>query len=143
MNFSIKLVENHSLFLNKLWNIVRFVHGQIGMSATSYSDDVVYVQEHKDELATNERALLSKLNTLIGESRKSFEDMMVSDTIGSLITFVRDEFADIYLEEYKLTKEGNQHGERVLSYSIKTLLKLLHPYVPMVTEELWSHISGE
>lgn len=143
MNFSIKLVENHSLFLNKLWNIVRFVHGQIGMSATSYSDDVVYVQEHKDELATNERALLSKLNTLIGESRKSFEDMMVSDTIGSLITFVRDEFADIYLEEYKLTKDGNHSGERVLSYAIKTLLKLLHPYVPMVTEELWSHISSE
>lgn len=141
MNFSIKLVENHSLFLNKLWNIARFVKGQITGGVMSYAMQSEYIKTHIEQFAPHEKALLSKLMTIIADTRSSLEAMNVSDTISSLITFIRDEFADIYLEEYKLTRDGNIHAEEILSYAIRTIIKLLHPYIPFVTEAIWQHLG--
>lgn len=65
-------------------------------------------------------------------------------TMGEVLyRFTRDEFADYAIEAYKLTKDETKLGNEVLTYVLLGLLKLWHPYIPFVTEKLYSTITGE
>jgi valyl-tRNA synthetase len=58
-----------------------------------------------------------------------------------LISFTRDEFADFFIEEYKLTKNTTANGRDVLAFTLLSLLKLWHPYIPFATEELYNIVT--
>jgi valyl-tRNA synthetase len=58
-----------------------------------------------------------------------------------LQTFTKNEFCDYYIEEFKLTKEKSKYGEKVISYVLNHLLRLWHPYIPFVTEEIYDKLG--
>lgn len=137
LNFSMKFVENNTLFLNKLWNIVRFVHTTIG----EVSEDEVALAKiltaHADELMDHEKWILSRLRNIVDVMTEGMEKYNFSETGLELMAFTRDEFADFYLEEHKFTREESKFGREVLALTSSVLLKLWHPYIPFVTEELY------
>jgi valyl-tRNA synthetase len=58
-----------------------------------------------------------------------------------LQTFTKNEFCDYYIEEFKLTKQTSQFGEKVIAYVLNNLLRLWHPYIPFVTEEIFNKLG--
>jgi valyl-tRNA synthetase len=141
LNFSMKFVENNTLFLNKLWNIVRFVHATIGEIPESEETLVDIVTKNYDSLMDHEKWIVSRLKAITDTMTEGMEKYNFSETGLELMAFTRDEFADFYLEEHKFAREESKHGREVLALSILTLLKLWHPYIPFVTEELYSKMK--
>ena len=144
LNFSKRLVENNMLYLNKLWNVARFVHTNIGETALTIgvlhdklADPVVQAA-----LMPHERWILSRLRATVDMMTTGMENLEFSARGAELMSFIRDEFADFAVEEYKLTKETSPHGREVMAYGILTILTLLHPYVPMITSELYAKLTG-
>ncbi len=142
LSFSMKLVENNSLFLNKLWNVARFVSTNIGVITESYSDlhDILVKSQ---DLMPHEKWILSRIRAMVDSVTLGMENFEFSARGQDLMSFIRDEFADFAVEEYKLTKETSPLGRAVMAYGILTILKLLHPYIPLVTEELYSKLTPD
>ncbi len=141
MNFSIQSVEEYSLFLNKLWNIARFVSMNVGSITTTDTELMKLISKNKKNLLPYERWILSRLSGLIDRSTEGMEKYSFSVTGGELMTFIRDEFADFVIEAYKLEKDRSQLGKEVISYVLLTLLKLAHPYIPFITEALYQQVT--
>ena len=89
----------------------------------------------------HEKWIISRLQAIITSVTGGMDDFDFSAKGQELISFIRDEFADFAVEEYKLTKETSKHGRTVMAYGMFTMLKLLHPYIPLVTEEIYGKIS--
>jgi valyl-tRNA synthetase len=142
LNFSMKSVENHTLYLNKLWNIVRFVHATIGEITETEEELKKTLTENADKLMGHEKWILSRLKYTIDTMTEGMEKYSFSETGLELMSFTRDEFADFYLEEHKFAREESKYGREVLAYSILSLLKLWHPYIPFATEELFSKMKS-
>jgi valyl-tRNA synthetase len=58
-----------------------------------------------------------------------------------LQSFTKNEFCDYYIEEFKLTKEKSQFGEKVITYVMNNILKLWHPYIPFVSTEIYNKLG--
>jgi valyl-tRNA synthetase len=145
LNFSKKLVENNMLYLNKLWNVARFVNANIGeitQTPTELHNELL-AADAAGELMPHERWILSRLRVQIDTMSMGMEALEFSARGSELMSFIRDEFADFAVEEYKLTKDISVHGKSVMAYGILTILTLLHPYIPLVTEELYGKLTPE
>lgn len=140
MNFSIKNVEANSIFLNKLWNITRFVDANIGKIDKSYLELKKSVEKNFAKMSLHEKWILQKLSQIIEKMTVWMEKYNFSSTWEELIYFTKDEFADFFIEEYKLTKDESKYATDILSFTILSLLKLWHPYIPFITEELYSKL---
>ncbi|MDD2487092.1 MAG: valine--tRNA ligase [Candidatus Gracilibacteria bacterium] len=142
MNFSIDNVDNNQVFLNKFWNIFRFVFTNIGEINEDYNDLEKTITKNYSSLLSHEKWILSRLKNVVESTTEGMEKYNFSVAGADLTSFTKDEFADFYIEEYKLTKETSKHGNAVLAYSTLTLLKLWHPYIPFVTEELYGKLTS-
>ncbi|NRH21163.1 valine--tRNA ligase [Candidatus Gracilibacteria bacterium] len=141
LNFSMKTVEEYSLFLNKFWNIIRFAWMNVGYIADSRKDLIKKITENRSELLPYEIWILSRLS-MITERLTGGMDSYNFSSIGSeLITFVRDEFADIAIEAYKIEKENSKFGKEVISLCVLDIIALMHPYIPHITETLYGYIT--
>lgn len=116
-----KVVDSRN-FVNKVWNISRFV--------SSISEGMENVTSGSSQLS--DRWISSRLQKLIREITKDLETDQFSRAVESLYDFIWHEFADWYLESMKVS--GNAV---VLSRTLGTCLKLLHPFAPFVTEAIW------
>jgi valyl-tRNA synthetase len=143
LNFSPRFVEEQSMFLNKLWNIARFVSMNIGKIEETDSELIKTLSKNKKSLLPYEKWILSRLSWLISRTTDGMEDYSFSINGGELMAFIREEFADFVIEAYKLEKTRSKYGKEVLSYVLITLLKLAHPYIPYITEALWREIQWE
>jgi len=143
MNYSLKTTENYSLFLNKLWNIARFCFGHTEQITTPYEELADTIKKNYDMLLPHEKWILSRLTYVQTRATNALETLNFGETGGDLIAFTRDEFADFFVEEYKLTAEHSPYGKTVLSYTLLTLLRLWHPFIPFVTESLYSRIADD
>lgn len=93
-------------------------------------------KENMGDLSLADRALLSELQKLIDDATKGLEKYRLSDVGERLYSFTWDFFCDWYVE---LSKESFRAP--VCLHAFRTLLHLLHPYIPFVTEELWNHVK--
>lgn len=110
-------------FTNKLWNIGRFiVDFKPGDSATK-------ITGHEAD-----QAIIKKLNTTIGRVTLSLDNFDFNQAASDIYQFVWHEFADNYIEQIK-TRRGD--AQPCLEYVFEVVLRLLHPFMPYVTEELW------
>jgi valyl-tRNA synthetase len=91
-------------------------------------------------LKFHEKWILSRIKYLSDLVTKSMEDYNFSEAGIELQAFTKNEFCDYYIEEFKLTNDS-EYSEDVIIYVINKLLKLLHPYIPFVTEELYNKIG--
>jgi valyl-tRNA synthetase len=93
-----------------------------------------------DSLEFQEKWILSRIRYLSELVTESMEKFSFSDAGQELQAFTKNEFCDYYIEEFKLTKDTSKYGEKVIIYVLNVLLKLLHPYIPFVTEEIYQKL---
>lgn len=130
-------IAGYRNFINKLWNASRFVLMQCeeaGIDPKEMKNEEIRMKN----LSLTDRAVLHALEELTADVTKGLETYDLSATGERLYSFVWDYFCDWYLE---LSKGNANHA--VLVHVLRRILMLLHPYCPFVTEELWSHVSGE
>ncbi|HVW66327.1 MAG TPA: valine--tRNA ligase [Candidatus Peribacteraceae bacterium] len=128
-------IAGYRNFINKLWNASRFVL----MQCESAGIDPAEIENGKwkmENLSIADRALQSKMQTLVAEVSDGLTNYRLSETGEKLYSFVWDFYCDWYLELSK----GNANIA-VLVDALRTILVLLHPYCPFVTEELWSQMK--
>ncbi len=142
LNFSLDRVNEQSLFLNKLWNIARFVSMNVGIVDRSDTELLMIITENKKSLLSYEKWILSRLTQIIARVTTGMEEYSFAVAGDELFTFIRDEFADFTIEAYKLEKDRSKYGKEVLSFVLITILKLAHPYIPFITEALYQQTTG-
>ena len=139
----IKLSEERILgyrhFVNKIWNASRLVL----MNLDGQGEDDIDMEA----LTLSDRWILSRIGEVSREVSEALEDYRFNDAAGSCYQFVWHEFCDWYLEMAKQGIYSDDGGLRtntkaLLSYALKTVLKLLHPFMPFVTEEVWQLLPG-
>ena len=138
MRYSDKKVEASRNFANKLWNAARFI-----LMNLDGSEEVGL----PDELALEDKWVLSLYNDLVKEVTDNLERFELGIAVQKLYDFIWDVFCDwdIELAKIRLQKGGEpaQCAKRVLIYVMSNVLKLLHPFMPFVTEEIWQSLPHE
>jgi valyl-tRNA synthetase len=121
-------------FCNKLWNATRFA-----MMNGAHTDGALPPAE---ELSTVDRWVLSRLQHVIGEVDEQFDRYEFAKVCDTLYHFAWDDVCDWYLELAKPVIAENGNTRRVLGHVLDQVLRLLHPVIPFVTEELWLGLNG-
>lgn len=132
-------VENNMIFINKLWNASRFVSANIETNNDLWKIEWILLKNYNN-LLFHEKWILSRIKYLSSLVTDAMENLDFSDAWQELQTFTKNEFCDYYIEEFKLTKDTSKYGVMVITYVLGTLLKLWHPYIPFVTEEIYSKL---
>lgn len=136
-------VENNMFFINKLWNASRFVSTNLDDKKSDIDKLEKQIEKNYDSLMLHEKWILSRIKYLSDLVTKSMEEFNFSEAWQELQTFTKNEFCDYYIEEFKLTKDDSKLGTKVIEYTLNKLLKLWHPYIPFVTEEIYSKLWFE
>ena len=127
-------------FANKLWNVGRFILTNLSGPTLDTSS----LDPQQFELA--DRWILSRCQSAVAETTEALERFRLNDAVGTLYHFVWDELADWYVEQVKPRLYGDVHGgdvaRAILAHVFETVLRLLHPAMPFVTEELWQALPG-
>ncbi len=135
-NLSTDKVAGYKNFVNKLWNASRFVLMQCEEAEVDPHEVGELGNLGNGELGLSDRAVLSSLQDLIDDVTTGLAEYRLSEVGERLYSFTWDYFCDWYLE---LTK--GEANPAVLVHVLRTLVTLLHPYCPFVTEELWDSIK--
>lgn len=119
-------------FINKIWNVSRFI-------SMNVEDDTV--GKIPDDLNLSDKWILSKLNSTIENVTRNFDKFEFGEAGRSLYNFIWNDFADWYLEMSKeVLNSDSEHKanvQQILVYVLDKILRLLHPIMPFVTEEIW------
>ncbi len=140
MRFYWEKVEASRNFANKVWNASRFIMMNIG------DDEVREVP--LSELTMADKWILSKVNTLAKDVTENLDKFELGIALQKIYDFIWDEFCDWYIEMVKprLRDSGDETRDAAL-WTLKTVLieslKLLHPYMPFITEEIFDNIQSE
>ena len=138
MRFSDEKVKASRNFANKLWNAARFVLMYLG-------NDYSYPGLPKD-LAIEDKWILSKVNTLAKEVTDNLERFELGIAVAKLYDFIWDVFCDWYIEIAKIRLQSGEDADTakaVLVYVLTDILKLLHPFMPFITEEIYQAIPHD
>lgn len=147
-------IETNRNFANKLWNCCKFVTGNALKDIPDHELRNLGVtgpmsKEEFDTLLLPERYIVSKCHSLVDSVTNDLENYQLGAAGSKVYEFLWDEYADWYIEISKTRLyEGAGGGDeneahaarRVLVYILDTSLRLLHPYMPFVTEQLWHHL---
>jgi len=127
-------------FANKLWNASRFVLSQLEPGQVVEAPD----PSRRESLPAEDRWVLSRLERLTDDSLRLMERFELGEAGREMQEFLWDEFCDWYLEiaKIRLRNEDEASPLPVLVHTLATCLRLLHPYMPYVTEEIWSGSGG-
>ena len=125
-------------FANKLWNIGRFINLSIQKNIPFYDDAM-----HKKLTIAHDKRIISELNMLVAGVTKNMEGYRYSDAAKKIYDFAWHRLADVHLEKNKERfAAGDTQALAVLRHVFFMILKLLHPFMPFVTEELYQKIPG-
>ena len=136
MRFSQKKVEAARNFNNKLWNAARFILMNLHIDRVELPP--------VEALEPEDKWILSRFNDLAGEVCDNIERYEIGVALDKIYDFVWDIFCDWYIEMAK-TKlfAGNETAQNVIAYVFIEILKLLHPFLPFITEEIWQSMPHE
>jgi valyl-tRNA synthetase len=137
IKFQIERVESSRNFANKLWNASRFV-------LMGQEEDPGKLDD-TDNLNLSDKWILSRLNTLTKEVTTNLDKYELGIAANKLYDFVWNEYCDWYIELAKKRLYSDNANEkktvqRVLITVLKDITKLLHPFMPYITEEIWQHL---
>jgi len=140
MRFSDEKIEAARNFANKLWNASRFVRMNLTI------DDIKLPAE--DKLASEDKWILHEFNKLTASVTSSLDKYEVGVALSSIYDFTWDVFCDWYIELSKprlndKESEGNVIAQNVLAFVLTGILKLLHPFMPFITEEIYQALPRE
>ena len=128
-------------FANKLWNISRYVLQNVSeisnFSPFGRSSRQFPISKPETKLDLN-KEVLQKLTTIITQTTQNIESYQFAEAANRLYHFIWHDFADKYIEETK--DKADPETKATLAYSLVTILKLLHPFMPFITEELYQQL---
>lgn len=138
MRFYVEKCEAMRNFCNKIWNASRFV-----MMNLTVEDNHL-----PETLETEDKWILSKLNQVTKEVCDNMDSFELGVAAGKIYDFIWDSYCDWYIELTKPRLNGDdenakENAQRVLLYVLTEILKLLHPFMPFITEEIWQALPHE
>ena len=142
--FSKERLEVGRNFMNKLWNACRFIQLNLGEEW----DSEVHLDYENTDLELPERWIISRLSNMIQDYNNQLDRFHFNEAAKDLYEFTWNDLCDWYLEIAKNRFYGEDESKadiaRVVAIEcIRTVLTLLHPYSPFITEELWSHFKPD
>ena len=139
MRFTEEKLESSRNFANKIWNAARFIHMNI--------DGFDVKNELPESLTLEDQWIVSALNTVTKEVTENLEKYELGIAVQKLYDFIWDQFCDWYIELAKtrlMAKDETSVGARqVLVWTFTSILKLMHPFMPYITEEIWQTMPHE
>ena len=141
MRFYYERVEASRNFANKVWNASRFI--MMNMEGKELS------KQQPEYLEPVDKWILSKLNTLVKEATENMEHYELGIAVQKVYDFIWDEFCDWYIEMVKprLYNSDDEASQKAALWTLKNVLlqalKLLHPYMPFITEEIFCNLQDE
>ncbi len=137
MRYMTDKVEASRNFANKLWNAARFL-------LMNFADHEIPLTL-PEELLLEDKWILSRYNELVQAVTDNLEKFELGIAVNKLYDFIWDNFCDWYIElcKSRLQGEGADSARRVLLYVMTGMLKLLHPFMPFITEEIWQTLPHE
>jgi valyl-tRNA synthetase len=133
---SITKLEAGRNFANKLWNATRFVIRSLE------SGGAIDKEIKRDNLPVEDKWILSRLNRTVASATGLMEDFQFGEAQRQIHDFLWGEFCDWYIELAKIRLQANDMAPLpVLVHVLEKALRLLHPYMPFLTEELWQHLK--
>ena len=141
MRFYVERTEAMRNFANKLWNASRYV-------LMNLAEDAACELPALSKLETSDKWVLSKLNTLIAEVTENLEKYELGIAVQKIYDFIWDSYCDWYIELTKArlySEDVDRKGTalQVLTYVLDQTLRLLHPFMPFITEEIWQSTPHE
>ncbi|TFZ40260.1 valine--tRNA ligase [Soehngenia longivitae] len=138
MRFYIERVEANRNFANKLWNASRFLLMNLEENFSSLSDEEM-------ELVDEDKWILTKLNEIIPQINDNLDKYELGLAAEKIYNFLWEDYCDWYIEMVKTRLYGEdglnkKTAQTVLLRVLKEILKLLHPFMPFITEEIWQHL---
>ncbi len=134
-------VEANRNFANKIWNASRFVMMNLNIDKCELPE--------LDKLALEDKWIISKFNTLVSEITDNIDKYELGIAAQKLQEFIRDNYCDWYIELVKprlnddADPTSREIAEKVLCYVLSNTLKLLHPFMPFITEEIWQTLPHD
>lgn len=140
MRFYWERVESSRNFANKVWNASRFI--MMNLDKAEVKDVSL------DKLTDADKWILSKVNTLVAEVTDNMENYDLGVAVSKIYDFIWEEFCDWYIEMVKPRLYNDEDDTKAAAlWTLKTVLinslKLLHPYMPFITEEIFCNLSDE
>ena len=138
MRFYVEKCEAMRNFCNKLWNASRFVMMNLTIERN----------ELPEKLEIEDKWILSKLNDLAKEVCENMDSFELGVAAGKIYDFIWDSYCDWYIELTKPRLNGEDEqaklsAQKVLLYVLTEILKLIHPFIPFITEEIWQSLPHE
>ncbi len=139
--FSTEKVESSRNFANKIWNATRFV-------LMNFDENIDFNGVDSSKFTVPDKWILSRVNTLTAEVTENLDNFELGVALQKIYEFIWEEFCDWYIELVKprlFDREDNTRLEAqyVLNYVLGTAMKLLHPYMPFITEEIYRHLIND
>ena len=139
MRFSTEKVESSRNFANKIWNASRFIQMNLTIEKA----------ELPETLAIEDKWILSKFNGLVKAVTENIDKYELGLAVQKLYDFIWDNFCDWYIEivkprlQNKDDVQANENAQKVLCYVLSNTMKLLHPFMPFITETIWQALPHE
>jgi valyl-tRNA synthetase len=137
VRFDESRIEGYRRFCNKLWNATRLVRSSPG-TADTQEPTTLNIHAHLED-----RWVLSRLSYACAAITAGVESFTFQDSIAAAYGFAWNEFCDWYLEAAKeRLRDGDAGAQTIAYFCLDNLIRMLHPFMPFVTEELWSRLPG-
>jgi len=138
LRFSPEKIEASRNFANKIWNAFRFV-------IMNFDENIHFSGVSESNFRTEDKWILSRINSIIKEVTDNMEKFELGIALQKVYEFIWDEFCDWYIELvkprlYDKDSASRLEAQYVLNYVLMNAMKLLHPFMPFITEEIYSHL---
>ncbi len=145
--FSVSRMAGYRAFCNKIWNAARFLLMNLDLP-DPVGEGEIEALKNEGLLTLEDSWILSRLHQVIGNTNRDLERFNIHEASNSLYHFFWHELCDWYIELAKadVTSKDSDRGavaQKVAAYVLETSLRLLHPFIPFITEELWQKVPHE
>lgn len=139
--FSPEKIEASRNFANKVWNASRFV-------LMNFDENLEFSKVNPAKFTVADKWILSRLNTIIKEVTENLEKFESGIGLQKIYEFIWEEFCDWYIELvkprlYDRESDTRLEAQYVLNYVLSNSMKLLHPFMPFITEEIYTHLVND